>query len=224
MMAVRTRSSEGEPVGLAQAAAGRPAERVPVLVLVLDRSPFAAEVFACGLRTCRLDAVAGSWAASVQPSPAVVLLDADGPIRESLAALGRHREPFTRTVLMAHEHPPTDLLGVSGVCGAVSRSQSIQEVADLLRLVMKGLVAPAFAPPRPPANRYRLTERERQVLRQLTLGEKNDDIARALQISPHTARTHVQNILAKLGADSRLEAAAVARSAGLLGTGASVHR
>lgn len=210
-------------MGLAQTAAGRPAEPVPVLVLV--RSPFAAEVLACGLRTCRLDAVAGSWAAaSAQPRPAVVLLDADGPIRDSLAALGMHRGPLTRTVLMAHEHPPTDLLGVSGVCGAVSRSQSIQEVADVLRLVMKGLVAPAFGPPRPPANRYRLTERERQVLGQLTLGEKNDDIARALQISPHTARTHVQNILAKLGADSRLEAAAVARSAGLLGTGASVHR
>ncbi|MGI8536730.1 MAG: response regulator transcription factor [Mycobacteriales bacterium] len=193
-------------------------------VLVLDGSPFAAEVLARGLRACRLDAVAGSWAVGVPPHPAVVLLDADGPIEESLAALGRHRGPSTRTVLMAHGHPPTDLPGASGVSTAVSRSQTVQQVAEVLRLVARGVAAPDFVPQRPPANRYQLTGRERQVLGQLTLGVKNDDIARALQISPHTARTHVQNVLAKLGAESRLEAAAVARREGLLGTGASVHR
>ncbi len=58
---------------------------------------------------------------------------------------------------------------------------------------------------------YKLTRRERQVLALLADGSDKDAIALALAISPQTARTHVQNILAKLGLHSRLEAAAFAR-------------
>lgn len=57
----------------------------------------------------------------------------------------------------------------------------------------------------------RLTRREREVLALLADGSDKDAIARTLRISPQTARTHVQNILAKLGLHSRLEAAAFAR-------------
>jgi DNA-binding NarL/FixJ family response regulator len=52
-----------------------------------------------------------------------------------------------------------------------------------------------------------LTERELQVLRLLTEGESNKAIAGALGISERTARTHVSNILAKLGVSSRTQAA-----------------
>lgn len=54
----------------------------------------------------------------------------------------------------------------------------------------------------------RLTSRERQVLALLSEGAGNEAIADALVISPHTGRTHIQNILSKLGMHSRLEAAA----------------
>jgi DNA-binding NarL/FixJ family response regulator len=57
----------------------------------------------------------------------------------------------------------------------------------------------------------KLTRRERQVLALLADGYDKDAIALELAISPQTARTHVQNILAKLGLHSRLEAAAFAR-------------
>jgi two-component system nitrate/nitrite response regulator NarL len=53
----------------------------------------------------------------------------------------------------------------------------------------------------------RLTPRERQVLALLACGEGNDGIAATLVISPQTARTHIQNVIRKLGAHSRLEAA-----------------
>ncbi|MGH7541720.1 MAG: response regulator [Gemmatimonadota bacterium] len=53
-----------------------------------------------------------------------------------------------------------------------------------------------------------LTNRERQVLALLSHGADNRSIARRLVISPETARTHIQNVLAKLGLHSRLEAAA----------------
>jgi DNA-binding NarL/FixJ family response regulator len=60
----------------------------------------------------------------------------------------------------------------------------------------------------------RLTPREREVLLLVTDGADNLRIARALSISPETARTHVQNILGKLGLHSRLEAVAFASRAG----------
>jgi DNA-binding NarL/FixJ family response regulator len=63
-----------------------------------------------------------------------------------------------------------------------------------------------------------LTPREREVLAHLVAGRTNGEIAKLLFISPKTASVHVSNILAKLGAATRTEAAAVARRQGLVGT------
>jgi len=60
-----------------------------------------------------------------------------------------------------------------------------------------------------------LTGREREVLRLLVAGRSNREIAAALFIAPKTASVHVSNILGKLGASSRGEAAAMAAAAGL---------
>jgi DNA-binding CsgD family transcriptional regulator len=60
-----------------------------------------------------------------------------------------------------------------------------------------------------------LTNREREVLRLLAAGRSNREIAAALFIAPKTASVHVSNIMAKLGAGSRTEAAAIALQAGL---------
>ncbi|HXF72870.1 MAG TPA: LuxR C-terminal-related transcriptional regulator [Actinomycetota bacterium] len=56
----------------------------------------------------------------------------------------------------------------------------------------------------------RLTPRELEILREAALGRRNDEIAGALGMSRHTVRTHVQNILTKLGVHSKLEAVLVA--------------
>ncbi|MGE5292569.1 MAG: ATP-binding protein [Micromonosporaceae bacterium] len=61
-----------------------------------------------------------------------------------------------------------------------------------------------------------LTSREQEVLRLLTEGRTNREIAAALFIAPKTASVHVSNILGKLGAASRTEAAAIAHRRGLL--------
>ena len=65
---------------------------------------------------------------------------------------------------------------------------------------------PAALPP--PAAGRALSQREREVLQRIAAGDSNKMIARALGLSPHTVKRHVANILDKLGARSRSQAAA----------------
>ena len=60
-----------------------------------------------------------------------------------------------------------------------------------------------------------LTGRELEVLRLLSAGQSNKEIGAELFIATKTASVHVSNILAKLGATSRTEAAAIAHGEGL---------
>jgi DNA-binding NarL/FixJ family response regulator len=69
-----------------------------------------------------------------------------------------------------------------------------------------------------PGESEALTAREREVLGLLVAGRTNREVARQLYISEKTVSVHVTNILAKLGARSRTEAAAIARRDGLVGS------
>jgi DNA-binding CsgD family transcriptional regulator len=60
-----------------------------------------------------------------------------------------------------------------------------------------------------------ITERERQILRLVAMGEPVEEIAARLFLSPHTVRTHIRNARLKLGAKSRAHAIALAFGAGL---------
>lgn len=62
-----------------------------------------------------------------------------------------------------------------------------------------------------------LTDREREILAMLVEGADSREIASRVGIMPNTVRTHIQNVLTKLQVHSRLEAAALATRAGLLG-------
>jgi len=57
-----------------------------------------------------------------------------------------------------------------------------------------------------------LTTREMQVAMLLAEGRSNDEVAAALQVSPHTARHHTQHVLGKLGVHSRAQAGAKIRN------------
>jgi DNA-binding NarL/FixJ family response regulator len=61
-----------------------------------------------------------------------------------------------------------------------------------------------------------ITSRELEVLELIARGATNRTIASALEISPNTVRSHVQNIRAKLDASTRLEAVWLARRRGIL--------
>jgi DNA-binding NarL/FixJ family response regulator len=68
----------------------------------------------------------------------------------------------------------------------------------------------------PPGQSEPLTEREKEVLQQLALGKSNKEIAAGLVIAEKTVRTHVSNILGKLGVTSRTQAVLHAVRTGLV--------
>jgi DNA-binding NarL/FixJ family response regulator len=74
------------------------------------------------------------------------------------------------------------------------------------------LAATLHMPPGPP---LQLTERETEILGLIGQGRSNQEIADHLVISERTVRTHVSNILGKLGLTSRTQAALFAVRAGL---------
>src|SRR3954452_21086463 len=86
--------------------------------------------------------------------------------------------------------------------------------AGVARRLMASLRTPPEAPPGDPF--AALSEREHEILRLIAEGHANKEIALRLVISERTARTHVSNILHKLGLSSRTQAALLAVREGLL--------
>jgi DNA-binding NarL/FixJ family response regulator len=78
----------------------------------------------------------------------------------------------------------------------------LQLDAAVARRLMRSLPSPRAQAPAP-----QLTAREQEIVRLLAAGRANKEIAAELVISERTARTHVSNILAKLGLTSRTQAA-----------------
>ena len=94
-----------------------------------------------------------------------------------------------------------------------------REVAHRLRMttVLDDLKAAGSAPARATgAAPHQLTAREREILALVAEGRSNGEIGKRLFISTKTVSVHVSNILGKLGAAGRTEAAAIARRDGLL--------
>jgi DNA-binding NarL/FixJ family response regulator len=94
---------------------------------------------------------------------------------------------------------------------------TLETALEVARAVLAGgEVVLAEVQVQEPGVQFGLTEREFDVLRLLGNGKTNDEIAQALFISNGTARTHVANILGKLDAHTRTEAAGIARRNGLI--------
>jgi DNA-binding NarL/FixJ family response regulator len=86
---------------------------------------------------------------------------------------------------------------------------------ELTRRVLAAFASGPAGPPPAPAGLDQLTGRERDVLAALGQGLSNADLADRLGISEATAKTHVSRVLAKLGCASRVQAAILAKEAGL---------
>lgn len=89
----------------------------------------------------------------------------------------------------------------------LTKVAATQSVEGLMRQALSTRVSPVASAEPAPAPRLPITEREYQVLRQIAAGASNKEIARSLNLSLHTVKRHVANILSKLKVDSRVEAA-----------------
>nr|WP_227464207.1 response regulator transcription factor [Nocardioides lijunqiniae] len=115
-------------------------------------------------------------------------------------------------------------VGLAGILRATGDVAGAREVGDLARATAHALGA------RPLLDELRaiggaaqrsaapdaLTAREQEILALVADGRSNGEVAKQLFISTKTVSVHVSNILGKLGASGRTEAAAIARRRGLL--------
>lgn len=97
---------------------------------------------------------------------------------------------------------------------------SLDEFARSVAVIDAGINGRSNGPSRRHRGLDRLTPREREVLTELLAGHGTAALARRLAISEHTVRTHMQNVLTKLGLHSHAEATAWAIREGIVPTGA----
>jgi DNA-binding NarL/FixJ family response regulator len=206
-----------------------------IRVLIVDDHEMVAESFRHVLDfedDIEVVATAGTAAAGVAAAathmPDVVLMDYALPDESGIEAAKRIRSqlPGVKTVLLTSSEPDTTLPGAleAGCAGYLQKSGALAKLAPAIRAVASGEIAIAAADlgrlvagsGRSARGVGALTPREREILVLLAEGLTNKAIAERLSLSVHTVRTHVQTVLAKLGAHSKLEAVAVARKGGLL--------
>ncbi len=153
------------------------------------------------------------WAADIDPPSQDELVEAWREAVDRFAAFGA---PYELAIARLHL---AEVLGATGdadgarelteAAGATARDLAARPL--LSRLGSSPLRAVA---PRPRAT---LTPREAEILALVAEGRSNGEIGRQLFISTKTVSVHVSNILGKLDASGRTEAAAIARREGLLG-------
>ncbi|MFD7095665.1 response regulator transcription factor [Streptomyces xanthophaeus] len=115
----------------------------------------------------------------------------------------------------------------AGASGFVLKRLPVRQIAEAVRVVAAGeaILFPAalrrMVAVRPLGSaealpRAALTEREEEVLRLMATGLSNPDIAQSLVVSLETVKTHVGNVLTKLGAQNRTHAVVIAYESGLM--------
>ncbi|MGH8907383.1 MAG: helix-turn-helix domain-containing protein [Egibacteraceae bacterium] len=145
--------------------------------------------------------------------PQTLLLDGQvAPQRfAECVALARWHCPQVRLLVLAPESATAGAvadpheLGADGVLSAWSTPQELLAAVNGVTPTIPETQRPVEQS-RGPGLTGRLTTREMQILRTLMCGASNTQVAELLRISPNTVRTHVQNILGKLNARTRLEA------------------
>lgn len=169
--------------------------------------------------------------------PDLVLMDVNMPVMSGPDAVRQIQTRFPRlpVVMLTVSERDEDLFDAirAGARGYLLKNIGAAELLDALQRVHAGeaILAPvmaarlleefrslAAAPPRESAAAPspELSERELDVLRLVAQGLSNKEIADALNLSEHTVKTHLANILAKLHLRSRAHAAAYAVQAGLV--------
>ncbi|MFC1413796.1 LuxR C-terminal-related transcriptional regulator [Streptacidiphilus sp. N1-12] len=150
----------------------------------------------------------------------------------TLVARARAAHPSLQAVVLAVVDDPHRVVAAlqAGASGWVAKESSLGRLMAVVRgvlreethippLLLTGVIRELTAARRDRTESERLIEsltpREKQVLRCMVAGLGRQAVADRLYLSPHTVRTHMQNVLGKLGVHSTLAAVAVARRAGV---------
>jgi NarL family two-component system response regulator LiaR len=157
-----------------------------------------------------------------QHHPDVVLMDMVMPDMDGAAAtrIIRKQSPSTQVIALTSfkEGILVQSALQAGAIGYLLKDVSADELAQAIRAAHAGrstlspeaAQALVLAASQPPAPGLDLTGREREVLTLMIEGLNNTQIAARLNVSPSTVKSHVSNILAKLGVASRTEAVSLA--------------
>jgi DNA-binding NarL/FixJ family response regulator len=188
------------------------------LRMILEQEPDIEVVAAAG-------SVADAIAAAGAHRPDVILMDYYLPDGDGLTAAAQitAKDPSIKIILLTGSDDPHTLGRAveAGCLGYLDKVGSLEDLAPALRAAAAGHVvisAEHLAQLLPSASGPgALTKREREILYLAAEGRTNQAIAAELVLSVHTVRTHVQTILAKLGAHSKLEAVSIAKRRRLLG-------
>lgn len=158
----------------------------------------------------------------------VILLDQRLPDGQGTHAAAELRaiRPAAKVILVTAAMDPSVLNEAlaAGCAGFVTKGDSIDALSAAVRAAASGAtpVSPAMlnrltsGDPRGSNLTEPLTLRETSVLLFLADGMSNEEISKRLFISIHTLRNHIQSIISKLGAHSKLEAVSVAIREGLI--------
>lgn len=164
--------------------------------------------------------------------PDVVLMDLLMPGVDGIAATAaiRGELPNTEVIALTSVLEDEAVFGAvrAGAIGYLLKDTQADELCRAIKAAAAGQVqlspkaaARLMREVRAPESPEPLTERETDVLRLLARGQSNKEIALGLSIGEKTVKTHVSNVLAKLGVPSRTQAALYAVRIGLVSLNAS---
>ncbi|MFW5691219.1 MAG: response regulator, partial [Chloroflexota bacterium] len=160
--------------------------------------------------------------------PDVVLMDLVMPLMDGIAATAAIRAAHGDTVKVViltsfGDRDRVENALKAGAIGYLLKNSSVHEMTTAIRAAVAGraILSPEATnalvqSQQQPKHVYNLKPRELEVLALLVGGKTNDQIAYELNLSRSTIKFHVSALLAKLGAESRTEAAAIAVREGLV--------
>jgi DNA-binding NarL/FixJ family response regulator len=201
------------------------------------RAGFKAVLEATGSIEVVAEAATGEEAVAAAEAhrPDVVLMDIRMPGMDGIEAT--RRLPRQRVLILTTFGLDEYIIEAlrAGASGFLLKDAPTREVVDAVRAVAAGdaVLAPAVtrqlldqvgrrlpaAVSRAPDGLAELTDREQEVLRMLAVGMSNAEIARGLVVSEPTVKTHVSNLLGKLGLRDRVQAVIYAYESGLITPG-----